>query len=88
MDIGYTLQDDLYSLEKTRFAARAAYGRSSLWFMLLVAWHLGIGISACRAQGDQCGIIGRMIDPAQAVVAKATVAARNLETGYTRDTVI
>src|SRR6202795_4728434 len=47
---------------------------------------LFIGATVCSAQGDRGGIIGRLIDPTQAVVIAATVTAKNLETGYTRET--
>ena len=56
---------------------------NSGWPRLLV---LFIGASVCSAQGDRGGIIGRVIDPTQAVVPTAAVTAKNLETGYTRET--
>ena len=56
---------------------------NSGWPRLLV---LFIGASVCRAQGDRGGIVGRLIDPTQAVVPTAAVTAKNLETGYTRET--
>src|SRR6202790_411815 len=56
---------------------------NSGWPRLLV---LFIGASVCSAQGDRGGIIGRLIDPTQAVVPTAAVTAKNLETGYTRET--
>jgi hypothetical protein len=60
--------------------------RSRLWIALLV-WHLGVGISVCTGQGDRGGIIGRVIDPTQAVVVRATVTAKSLDTGYSRETI-
>src|ERR1700688_3281827 len=56
---------------------------NSGWPKLLV---LFIGASVCSAQGDRGGIVGRLIDPTQAVVPTAAVTAKNLETGYTRET--
>ncbi len=53
------------------------------WPRLLV---LFIGATVCSAQGDRGGIIGSLIDPNQAVVIAAAVTAKNLETGYTRET--
>jgi hypothetical protein len=53
------------------------------WRRLLV---LLIGASVCSAQADRGGIIGRLIDPTQAVVPTAAVTVKNLETGYTRET--
>ena len=60
--------------------------RSGLWIALL-AWQMGVGISVCTGQGDRGGIIGGLIDPTQAVVAKATVIAKSLDTGYSRETI-
>ena len=54
------------------------------WFM--VAWCMVGGFSVCSAQGDRGGIIGSVIDPTQAAVAKATVIAKSIETGYVRET--
>src|ERR1700722_3044525 len=68
----------------TREDRRAVLDRiNSGWPSLLV---LFIGASVCSAQGDRGGIIGRLIDPTQAVVPTAAVTAKNLETGYTRET--
>ncbi len=60
--------------------------RYSPWFILVV-WQMGAGLRACNAQSDRGGVIGRVIDPTQAVVSKAKVTAQSLETGYLRETV-
>ena len=55
--------------------------------LILLAWHLGVGFNVCSGQGDRGGIIGRVIDPAQSVVAKATITAKSLGTGFKRETI-
>jgi hypothetical protein len=52
---------------------------------MVVAWYMAGGFSVCSAQGDRGGIIGSVIDPTQAAVAKATVIAKSIETGYVRE---
>jgi hypothetical protein len=60
--------------------------RRSIWLILLVC-HMAMGISVSRGQGDTGGVIGFVTDPSQAVVVKARVTAKNLDTGYERATV-
>src|ERR1700676_2920799 len=68
------------SNREDRSAVPAVLDRiNSGWPKLLA---LFIGASVCSAQGDRGGIIGRLIDPTQAVVPTAAVTAKNLETGY------
>src|ERR1700693_6393199 len=53
--------------------------------LVLLAWCLGAGV--CNGQSDRGGITGRVTDPAQDAVVKATVQAKSLETGYIRETI-
>ena len=53
---------------------------------MVVVWYMVGGFSVCSAQGDRGGIIGSVIDPSQAAVAKATVTAKSIETGHVRET--
>ncbi len=53
--------------------------------LIMLDWHLAAGFSVNFAQGDRGGIVGRVTDSSHGVVAKATVTAKSLETGYTRE---
>jgi carboxypeptidase family protein len=77
-------QSNIYLIENKWHSV--GLGRSGLWFMLLL-WPMGTGITLRDAQGDGGGITGRVIDPARAVVTRAIVKARSLDTAYTRETV-
>jgi hypothetical protein len=83
MHLTHTLPNHAYRIEENLVAVRIAPGL--LWFMLMT-WNMGAGVSICAGQGDRGGIIGRVIDPTQAVVTKATVTAKSLDTGYLRET--
>jgi hypothetical protein len=92
MDLEHSPGERCNSLRKQHLSfeppisERIGASRSRLWIALL-AWHMGVGISVCTGQGDRGGIIGGVIDPTHAVVAKAIVMAKSLDTGYSRETI-
>jgi outer membrane receptor protein involved in Fe transport len=74
------------SLKLRHFPFGDEWTSSVLPLVMVVAWYMVGGLSVCSAQGDRGGIIGSVIDPTQAAVAKATVIAKSIETGYVRET--
>src|SRR6202023_1131265 len=74
------------SLKLRHFPFGDEWASSVLPLVMVVAWYMVGGLSVCSAQGDRGGIIGSVIDPTQAAVAKATVIAKSIETGYVRET--
>ena len=79
-------QSDAYVIETEALSFGEAWASSVLPLVMVVAWYMVGGLSVCSAQGDRGGIIGSVIDPTQAAVAKATVRAKSIETGYVRET--